>query len=116
MIKCCVVILNYRRADLTIDCLKSLTTEMHRHDDRCTIIIDNASGDGSADVIEAAIRDNQWGDWARLIRSEVNGGFAAGNNIAFKDAFICLVVIFHGVSIDTDSFGERKKSGIFFVF
>lgn len=79
--KLCVIILNYRRADLAIECLRSLDTELSGRADRCAVCIDNASGDGSADAIEAEIARRGWGEWVRLIRSPVNTGFAGGNNI-----------------------------------
>lgn len=80
----CVVILNYRRGDLTIDCLRSLESEIPERDDRCVVVVDNASDDDSADRIAEAIKDNGWGSWAQLVRNPVNGGFAAGNNLGFK--------------------------------
>jgi len=80
----CVIILNYRRAALTIEALRSLQSELAGHDDRCAIVLDNASGDGSADEIQSAIDEHGWNDWAQLNRSPVNGGFAAGNNLGFK--------------------------------
>lgn len=45
------------------------------------IVLDNASGDGSADAIES-----EFGDQVKLIRSQCNLGFAAGNNAAAKNA------------------------------
>ncbi|UCD75125.1 MAG: glycosyltransferase family 2 protein [Phycisphaerales bacterium] len=84
MQKLCVIILNYRRAGLTIDCLESLAAEIAGRDDRSVLVVDNNSADGSAEVIEAAIRDHGWGAWAEVVRSPVNGGFAAGNNIGFR--------------------------------
>lgn len=79
------VIVNYRTASLTIDCLASLDGEVSAYSGLQAIVVDNASGDGSADRIDAAIRDNGW-EWARLIRSPVNGGFGAGNNLAIRAA------------------------------
>lgn len=75
-----IVIINYRTAELTIGSLASLVSDMEGRDDRCAIVIDNNSGDGSDAVIEAAIAENGWDAWARLVRSPVNGGFSAGNN------------------------------------
>jgi GT2 family glycosyltransferase len=82
--KLCVVLLNYRRADLTIDCLRTLVGEIAPHPDRCVCVVDNNSGDGSADRIETTIQQSCWSRWARVARSPVNGGFAAGNNVGFK--------------------------------
>lgn len=82
--KLCVVILNYRRAALTIDCLRTLEGEINGHPDRCAVCIDNASDDGSAQVIEAAIKQCQWGSWLTFVQSMVNRGFAGGNNLGFQ--------------------------------
>ena len=82
--KLCVIILNYRRAALTIDCLRALEGEIKGHADRCAICIDNGSDDGSADAIEAALTSNQWGGWLQVVRSRVNHGFAGGNNLGIQ--------------------------------
>lgn len=78
------IIVNYRTAALTIDCLASLEHEVRAMPGLRATVVDNASADGSADRIDAAIADNGWGEWATLIRSPVNGGFASGNNIALR--------------------------------
>lgn len=44
------------------------------------IVVDNASSDGSAEMVEAAF------PWVRLVRSPRNGGFAYGNNQALRTA------------------------------
>ncbi|MCA9296045.1 MAG: glycosyltransferase family 2 protein [Phycisphaerales bacterium] len=80
----CVVILNYRRAELTIGCLESLADEMAMHPEWCAVVVENGSDDGSGDALGDAIRERGWSEWATLVRSEVNGGFAAGNNIGFQ--------------------------------
>lgn len=82
--KLCVIVLNYRRPDLTLDCLKTLESEINGHADRCAVCIDNASDDGSADQIEAAIKERRWDSWLRFIRSPINRGFAGGNNLGFQ--------------------------------
>jgi len=45
------------------------------------VVVDNCSGDGSAQAIESAIGSRGWSRWARVERSPVNGGFSAGNNV-----------------------------------
>jgi GT2 family glycosyltransferase len=80
----CVVIVNYRRAALTAECLETLAPEMANHGDRCAVIVDNASDDGSADELDALIDRRGYGRWARLVRADVNRGFGAGNNLAFE--------------------------------
>jgi N-acetylglucosaminyl-diphospho-decaprenol L-rhamnosyltransferase len=83
-VKLCVIILNYRRADLTIGCLEALAPEVASHDDRCAVCIDNGSDDGSADAIENAIENQGWSKWLTFIRSPENRGFAGGNNVGFR--------------------------------
>lgn len=77
-----IIVVNFRTPDLTIDCLASLEGEIEPG--IRTVVVDNASGDGSAETIERAIASRGWGDWARLVRSPVNGGFAAGNNLGIR--------------------------------
>jgi N-acetylglucosaminyl-diphospho-decaprenol L-rhamnosyltransferase len=79
-----VVIVNYRTADLTVDCLRSLEGEVASIDGLRVVVVDNASGDGSAARLADAVRENRWGEWASILPLECNGGFAAGNNAAIR--------------------------------
>jgi hypothetical protein len=79
-----VSIVNYRTAPLTVGCLRSLATEVGV--DARVVVVDNDSRDGSADAIEAAIDENGWGGWARVVRAPSNGGFSSGNNQAISAA------------------------------
>lgn len=81
-----VVILNYRTAGMTIDCLETLEPELAQRGDARVYVVDNCSGDGSADQIDEAINQRGWSSWCELVRSEVNGGFAAGNNTGLHKA------------------------------
>ena len=81
-----VVILNYRTPGMTIDCLKTLEPELASRSDARVYVVDNCSGDGSADQIGAAIDEHGWSGWCELVRSDVNGGFAAGNNVGLRKA------------------------------
>ena len=82
--KVLVVIVNYRTADLTINCLKSLVSEIHSLLGTKVTVVDNASGDDSVPKIQQAIDTKGWGDRVNLIPSQHNGGFAAGNNLAIR--------------------------------
>ena len=84
MLKLCVVVLNYRRAALTIDCLATLEPEIAGRSDRRAVVIDNGSDDNSADAIEQAIQQRNWSSWLTFVRSPINRGFAGGNNIGFR--------------------------------
>jgi GT2 family glycosyltransferase len=81
-----IVIVNYRTAALTIDGLHSLENEVKELGTVKVFIVDNASGDDSVEQIQQAISQNIWGDWASLIPSEKNGGFAFGNNLVIQKA------------------------------
>jgi hypothetical protein len=88
-----IVIINYRTPKLLIDCLRSLENEITVDRD-CVVVVDNCSGDNSVDQIQQAITDYQWSQWTKLIPSEVNGGFSAGNNLGIQavkaDAYLLL--------------------------
>lgn len=79
-----VVVVNYRTANLTIDCLKSLVEEVRSLPGTQVVVTDNCSGDDSVTTLAAAIAENHWDDWATLLPLEKNGGFAYGNNAAIR--------------------------------
>jgi GT2 family glycosyltransferase len=79
-----VVIVNYRTPALVTDCLRSLAGEMPAGADWRVVVVENASGDGSAEVIGGAIRREGWDAWAELLLAERNLGFAGGNNVALR--------------------------------
>jgi GT2 family glycosyltransferase len=71
-----VVVVNYRGADDTLACLRTLRDELDWPAEALELIcVDNASDDGSAQRIAAAVPQ------ARLIRSATNTGFAGGCNL-----------------------------------
>ena len=80
-----VVVLNYRTPDLVIECLESLEGEVVVGKD-VVVVVDNASGDDSSARIGVALEQRGWGAWARLVCSDVNGGFSAGNNVGIRAA------------------------------
>ncbi|MEO6186942.1 MAG: glycosyltransferase family 2 protein [Steroidobacteraceae bacterium] len=81
-----VSIVTWRAGKLTVQCLEALALEASALPGVHVLVVDNDSGDGTAEVVEAAIRANGWSAWATLLRSPVNGGFAAGNNFALRHA------------------------------
>jgi len=84
--KLLVVIVNYRTPELSIDCLRSLEPEVAAIPGARVVVVDNASGDSSAERIEAEIDSKGWTSWVGVLRSTWNGGFAYGNNLAIKPA------------------------------
>ncbi len=80
-----IIIVNYRTAGLVIDCLKSLVPEVASLPGTRVIVVDNASGDGSADRLATAVRAEGWSSWAELMPLERNRGFSAGNDAALQE-------------------------------
>jgi hypothetical protein len=73
-----VIVVSYNTRAMTLDCLRSLAAETTIPHE--TIVVDNASTDGSAAAIAAAFPA------VRLIASPENHGFAKANNIAARAA------------------------------
>jgi N-acetylglucosaminyl-diphospho-decaprenol L-rhamnosyltransferase len=77
MAQVAIVILNYNTRDLLRDAIQSAYYDSAQH--AITVyVVDNASPDGSAAMVEAEFPQ------VRLIRSATNGGFAYGNNLALR--------------------------------
>lgn len=73
------IIVNYKTSDYAINCIRSL---LRQQDVSVQIIVvDNASGDGSAEKLLRAYPTE-----IQLIQSESNSGFAKANNVAAKIA------------------------------
>ncbi|MBX3278359.1 MAG: glycosyltransferase family 2 protein [Acidobacteria bacterium] len=108
-----VLIVSFNTRDLLRKCLESLASASGDVPQEI-IIVDNASRDGSADMVEAEFPEVQ------LIRSRVNLGFAAANNLAYRQARGRYIVL-----LNTDAFlkpgtmrraiehmEERPKAGL----
>lgn len=82
-----VIVVSFNTRELLRECLQSLLAECARLPEGTraeVLVVDNASRDGSADMVardfaQAAVP-------VRLIRSEVNLGFGAANNLAMEAA------------------------------
>lgn len=89
-----VVIINYRQPALTIECLGTLERQLTAQQNCGVVVVDNDSGDGSADRLESEIRTRGWSTWVELVRAPRNGGFSYGNNVGMKhrpsDAYLLL--------------------------
>lgn len=83
--KIIISIINYRTAELTKHCVQSVLDDMGVLNAR-VVVVDNASGDGSADVLEQWLRDHPQAEKVQLVRSEVNTGFSGGHNIGMAAA------------------------------
>ena len=81
-----VVIVNYRTARLSVECLRSLLGEVRSLPGLRAVVVDNDSADGSPQTISSAIVEHGFSDWACCIEAPRNGGYAYGNNLAIRVA------------------------------
>ncbi|HQR03424.1 MAG: glycosyltransferase family 2 protein [Proteobacteria bacterium] len=75
-----VVMINFRTANLVIDCLASLLPELTGMKAK-VVLVDNHSDDGSMEQIEEWLIQNTHDDVVIPVRSKFNQGFAGGNNL-----------------------------------
>lgn len=98
-----VVIVSYRSKNRLEPLLRSLAPQVREID-----VVDNASGDGSADLVERVATTSTEGSAGasariRLHRRETNGGFSAGANDGARDATTgWLVFVNPDVHLHTD--------------
>lgn len=80
-----VIVLNYRTPQMTLRAVEAALADMAGLTAEL-VVVDNASGDGSAEFLAQEIRARGWdkANRVRLIVSPVNGGFGAGNNIGMS--------------------------------
>lgn len=105
-----VIIISYNTKVLLDKCLTALKPELCDGDE--VVVLDNASSDGSADLVVAAH------PWVSLIRSPTNLGFGAGCNEAVRrttaDWILLLnpdTVVFPGTIVGLLDFAERRPDG-----
>lgn len=72
-----VVILNYKSAELTINCVTSVMKSTYKN--ICIYVLDN----GSEDLLEEKIKDFKY---INFIQNKKNLGFAGGNNVGIRKA------------------------------
>jgi GT2 family glycosyltransferase len=81
------IVVSYNTRDLLRECLQSFLDECARLPDGVgaeVLVVDNASNDGSAEMVEREFSHSAVP--VRLLRSAVNLGFAAANNLALEQA------------------------------
>jgi N-acetylglucosaminyl-diphospho-decaprenol L-rhamnosyltransferase len=81
-----VVIVSYRCGPLLRECLQSLREHAPGGGLRVTVV-DNASGDGTADVVRREFAD------VRLIALDENTGFSAANNLVLRETTADYVLV-----------------------
>lgn len=76
------ILLNYQTPAMTLRAAEAALADLHSLGGEL-VIVDNASGDGSYEMIASEVSARGWDvdGLVRVIASPVNGGFGAGNNI-----------------------------------
>lgn len=94
-----VIIVNFNGVDLLDDCLSGLEAQTRPADE--VVVVDNASADDSVRLL----RDRY--PWARVIKSPVNLGFSAGNNVGIEGSSGDVVVLLNNDTVPSPGFIEE---------
>ena len=87
-----IIILNYNGTEDTLNCVQGLRNHLPQNSHCEIVVVDNASSEQNYKELKMSLDKD-----VTLIRSEVNAGFAAGNNIGINyalekgDGYICLL-------------------------
>ncbi len=84
--KLLIITVNYASAEHILQNLDGLILQIEAIGNTEIWIVDNNSPDDSVEVLRNEIMRHGLEHLVRLIESPVNGGFGAGNNIAFREA------------------------------
>lgn len=84
--KLLVVIVNYKVTDLTVDCLKSLSGQIHDVPGTHVAVCENGTGPEAVEQIRLTIDREGWGAWVTLTAIHPNRGFTGGNNAILQEA------------------------------
>ena len=79
----CVVIVNYKTPDLTLDCIGSLSNQLDHNLDHI-VVVDNKSDGNDVSVITETIEELGLSQLITIIESPENNGFSSGNNIGIN--------------------------------
>ena len=84
--KLLVVTLNYKVAPLAIDCLRSMVRDIKAIEGARVVVVENGSGDDSAEQLREAIVEEGYTAWVELLPLSRNLGFTGGNNLVLRSA------------------------------
>ncbi len=80
-----VLIVCFRAADLTVDCLRTLVPQVREIEGARVAVCENGTGSESVDRIRQAIDEEGWGDRVGMKIISPNRGFAGGNNAVLRE-------------------------------
>ena len=102
-----IIIVNYRTAELVIDCLHSLSSQVADLAGGRIVVVDNASGDGSVEKLSDTIAREDWSSWAEVMPLARNGGFAFGNNAGIRVALASADQVDYVMLLNPDTFARK---------
>ncbi len=79
----CAVVVNYKTAEMTRDCVASLAAQLDADLDRI-VVVDNDSGGEEVRRLERALRPLSLGRLVSILPLPCNDGFSAGNNAGIR--------------------------------
>jgi hypothetical protein len=103
-----VVLLNYCTADMTLRAAEAALREMDGLDAEM-VIVDNDSGDGSFERLCEAALQRGWADQGkvRVVASDRNGGYGAGNNFGIQQNMSDKTKPEYIYCLNSDAFPDR---------
>jgi GT2 family glycosyltransferase len=78
------VIVNFRTAAATIEAVSALWPDLERLPDSLVVVVDNDSGDGSLEHLQAAFAEPKWGGRVKVVDGGYNRGFGGGVNAGIE--------------------------------
>jgi hypothetical protein len=95
-----IIIVNYKTPALTVDCLRTVFTGQQTVATE-VIVVDNASGDNSREIITGAFPQVKW------IQLSYNAGFARGNNEGIRQSTGDVVLLLNSDTLNVDNAIEK---------
>ena len=106
--KLLVVIANYRVADLTVDCLRSIAKEIGSVPGMRVAVCENGTGDDIAEQIQNAITESGWNTWCTVTAVSPNLGFTGGNNVILEPALQATTPPQYVLLLNADTIVQRN--------
>jgi len=84
MIEVATIIVNYRTPAATIEAVAALGKDLDRLENPIVVVVDNDSGDGSAERLGKEFSETKWAGRVFVVPSPHNGGFGSGVNVGVQ--------------------------------
>jgi N-acetylglucosaminyl-diphospho-decaprenol L-rhamnosyltransferase len=78
------IIVNYRTPAATIEAVAALLKDLEDLEDPLVVVVDNDSGDGSAERLQQEFSQTRWNGRVVVVAADHNGGFGSGVNVGVQ--------------------------------